>query len=124
VQPTWRLRARVHDRLSVAPALAPHPLRCHAEAASRDLGGKHDLSSDQPGGIRHGKKGKRMVLGIGGFSSGKAGGPYYEIEVNEGSVNMRHFTKIANQRADNGYRIAHVYSQDRNTIVVWERTSG
>jgi hypothetical protein len=37
---------------------------------------------------------------------------------------MRHFTKIANQRADNGYRIAHVYSQDRNTIVVWERTSG
>ena len=65
-----------------------------------------------------------MVLGIGGFSDGKAGGPFYEIEVNEGSVNMRHFTKIANQRADNGYRIAHVYSQDRNTIVVWERTSG
>ena len=26
--------------------------------------------------------------------------------------------------ADNGYRMAHVYSQDRNTIVVWERTSG
>ena len=45
-----------------------------------------------------------MVLGIGGFSS----------------VNMRHFTKIANQRAANGYHIAHVYSQDRNTIVVWE----
>ncbi len=65
-----------------------------------------------------------MVLGIGGFSSGKVGGPFYEIEVNEGSVNMRHFTKIANQRADNGYRMAHVYSQDRNTIVVWERVSG
>ena len=64
-----------------------------------------------------------MVLGIGGFTDGKAGGPAYEIEVNEGSVNMRHFTKIANQRAANGYRMAHVYSQDRNTIVVWERTS-
>ena len=65
-----------------------------------------------------------MVLGIGGFSDGKDGGPVYVIEVNERSVNMRHFTKIANQRAANGYRMAHVYSQDRNTIVVWERTSG
>jgi hypothetical protein len=64
-----------------------------------------------------------MVLGIGGFSDGKPGGPVYEIEVNEGSVNMRHFTKIANQRAANGYRMAHVYSQQGNTIVVWERTS-
>ena len=44
--------------------------------------------------------------------------------MNEGSVDMRHFTKIANERAANGYRMAHVYSQDRNTIVVWERTSG
>jgi hypothetical protein len=64
-----------------------------------------------------------MVLGIGGFSDGKAGGPVYEIEVNEGSVNMHHFTKVANQRAANGYRMAHVFSQERNTIVVWERTS-
>jgi hypothetical protein len=63
-----------------------------------------------------------MVLGIGGFSDGKPDGPFYEIEVNEGSVNMRHFTKVANQRAANGYRMAHVFSQDRNTIVVWERT--
>jgi hypothetical protein len=62
-----------------------------------------------------------VVLGIGGFSGGKAGGPVYEIEVNEGSVNMRHFAKAANERAANGYRMAHVYSQDRNTIVVWER---
>ncbi len=64
-----------------------------------------------------------MVLGIGGFSEGKPDGPVYEIEVNEGSVNMRHFAKIANDRAANGYRMAHVYSQERNTIVVWERTS-
>ena len=64
-----------------------------------------------------------MVLGIGGFSDGKAGGPVYEIEVNEGSVNMRHFTTSANKRAENGYRMAHVYSQDRNTNVVWERTT-
>ena len=58
-----------------------------------------------------------MVLGIGGFSEGKAGGPVYEIEVNEGSVNMRHFTKVANQRAANGYRMAHVYSPQHDCRV-------
>jgi hypothetical protein len=79
-------------------------------------------ASDQAD-VVHTYGGGAMVLGIGGFSDGKAGGPVYEIEVNEGSVNMRHFTKIANQRAANGYRMAHVYSQDRNTVVVWERTS-
>ena len=57
------------------------------------------------------------------LASGITDGEHYEIEVNEGSVNMRHFTKVANQRAANGYRMAHVFSQDRNTIVVWERTS-
>lgn len=61
------------------------------------------------------------MFGIGGFSGGKAGGPVYEIEVNEGSVNMKHFEKAANERAANGYRMAHVYSQAGNTVVVWER---
>lgn len=62
------------------------------------------------------------MLGIGGFSGGKSDGPVYEIEVNEGSVNMGRFQKVANDRASHGYRMAHVYSQDGNTIVVWERT--
>lgn len=61
------------------------------------------------------------MLGIGGFSGGKAGGPAYEIEVNEGSVNMKRFEKVANERVANGYRMAHVYSQAGNTVVVWER---
>ena len=34
---------------------------------------------------------------------------------------MGRFEKVANERVANGYRMAHVYSQDRNTIVVWER---
>jgi hypothetical protein len=63
------------------------------------------------------------MFGIGGFSAGKAGGPAYEIEVNEGSVNMKHFERAANDRVANGYRMAHVYSQEGNTIVVWERVS-
>jgi hypothetical protein len=63
------------------------------------------------------------MFGIGGFSGGKAGGPTYEIEVNEGSVNVGRFEKAANDRAANGYRMAHVIEQDGNTIVVWERIS-
>jgi hypothetical protein len=62
------------------------------------------------------------MFGIGGFSGGKANGPVYEIEVNEGSVNMKRFEQAANERASNGYRMAHVFSQEGNTIVVWERT--
>jgi hypothetical protein len=63
------------------------------------------------------------MFGVGGFSGGKAGGPVYEIEVNEGSVNMKHFQKAANERVTNGYRMAHVYAQAGNTVVVWERVS-
>jgi hypothetical protein len=63
------------------------------------------------------------MFGIGGFSGGKKGGPVYEIEVNEGSVNVGHFSKVANQRVENGYKMAHVFMQDRNTLVVWERVS-
>ncbi len=64
-----------------------------------------------------------VVFGVGGFTAGKQGGPVYEIEVNEGSVNMKRFEKVANERAANGYRMAHVLSQAGNTIVVWERVS-
>lgn len=61
------------------------------------------------------------MFGIGGFTGGKSDGPVYEIEVNEGSVNVGRFEKVANERVANGYRMAHVLEQDRNTIVVWEK---
>jgi len=61
------------------------------------------------------------LLGGTAFTGGKAGGPHYEIEVNKGSTNMGVFQKAANDRHDNGYNIAHVYEQDGNTVVVWER---
>lgn len=61
------------------------------------------------------------MFGIGGFSGGSSGGQYYDIEVNEGSVNMKKFSDVANQRHANGYRMAHVFMQEGNTIVVWER---
>jgi len=61
------------------------------------------------------------MFGIGGFTGGSANGPHYEIEVNEGSVNMKKFAAAANDRHANGYRMTHVFSQEGNTIVVWEK---
>ena len=61
------------------------------------------------------------MFGIGGFTGGSAGGEHYDIEVNEGSVNMKRFAEMANERNANGYRMAHVFMQEGNTIVVWER---
>jgi hypothetical protein len=62
------------------------------------------------------------MFGVGGFSGGSAGGPHYEIEVNEGSVNMKRFTQVANERHNNGYRMAQLLTQEGNVIVVWEKT--
>lgn len=63
-----------------------------------------------------------MAFGMGGaFSAGAEGGPHYEIEVNKGSTNVGAFERAANGRHANGYRMAHVYEQDGNTVCVWER---
>lgn len=62
------------------------------------------------------------MFGIGGFTGGRPDGQHYEIEVNEGSVNMKRFAEMANERHGNGYRMAHVFMQEGNTIVVWEKT--
>lgn len=59
---------------------------------------------------------------IGGFTGGSVDGEHYDIEVNEGSVNMRRFAAMANESHANGYRMAHVFMQDGNTIVVWAKT--
>jgi hypothetical protein len=53
------------------------------------------------------------------FTDGSPNGPVYEIQVNKGSINMDMFTKTANKRYENGYRIEFVYEQDKNTVVVW-----
>ena len=61
------------------------------------------------------------MFGIGGLSGGSANGPFYEGEGNEGSINMKRFSSVANERHDNGYRMAHVFQQEGNTVVVWEK---
>ncbi|QYG94988.1 hypothetical protein HC251_22845 [Iamia sp. SCSIO 61187] len=45
----------------------------------------------------------------------------YHAEVNKGSINMRSLTGDLNKKGADGWRLAHVYSQDGNTILIFER---
>lgn len=47
--------------------------------------------------------------------------PHYESEVNRGSLNMRTFTATLNSRWNGGWRLSHLFEQDGNTVMVWER---
>lgn len=46
---------------------------------------------------------------------------HYEAEVNKDSLNMRSFTRDLNNRWENGWKLAHVYVHEANTVTVWER---
>lgn len=48
-------------------------------------------------------------------------GDHYEAEVNKGSLNVRAFTAKLNGRWKQGWALAHVFEQDKNTVMVWER---
>jgi hypothetical protein len=45
----------------------------------------------------------------------------YYTEVNKGSINMRSFAGDLNKKGADGWRLAHVYAQDGNTITIFER---
>ncbi len=62
-----------------------------------------------------------MGLFSGAFTGGKRGGKHYEVEVNREDLNAGAFEKAANERYENGYRIADVFQQGGNTVCVWER---
>jgi hypothetical protein len=47
--------------------------------------------------------------------------PQYHMEVNKGSVNMSRQTQRLNQMWHSGWALHTVYSQDGNTIFVYER---
>lgn len=46
---------------------------------------------------------------------------HYDATVNRGDLNMRSFTNEMNKRWDDGWRVAHVFMQAENTIVIWEK---
>jgi hypothetical protein len=45
----------------------------------------------------------------------------YMVEVSSGAVDARALGHTFNQRWEAGWRLAHVYSQASNTVMVWER---
>jgi hypothetical protein len=45
---------------------------------------------------------------------------HYDTEVNRGSINMMAFKGSLAQRYRDGYRLAHIYEQDKNTVMVFE----
>ena len=46
---------------------------------------------------------------------------HYDMEVNKGSIRAQSFSKDANKRWVDGWKIAHMFEQDGNTIIIWER---
>jgi hypothetical protein len=51
-------------------------------------------------------------------------GDHYDAEVNRGSLNVGAFTAKMNQRWRDGWRLAHVFEQDDDTVFVWEKCEG
>jgi hypothetical protein len=46
----------------------------------------------------------------------------YQAEVNKGSINMRSLAGDLNKRGAEGWRLAHIYEQAGNTIMIFERS--
>jgi hypothetical protein len=46
---------------------------------------------------------------------------HYEAEVNRGDLNVDHFTRQLNNRWERGWRLARLFEQSGNTVIVWER---
>jgi hypothetical protein len=49
---------------------------------------------------------------------------HYLTVVNKGSINMRSWAADLNQMWSRGYRLAHVFEQDGNTVQVFELATG
>jgi hypothetical protein len=45
----------------------------------------------------------------------------YQTEVNKGSINMRSWSSDLSKKGADGWRLAHVFEQSGNTVMVFER---
>jgi hypothetical protein len=65
-----------------------------------------------------------MNRGDDGVAAGAAAsacpGDHFVTEVNKGSINMRSWSKDLNDMYRKGYRLAHVFQQEGNTVQVFE----
>ena len=46
---------------------------------------------------------------------------HYETEVNKGDINMGALQRKLNDRYENGWKLAHVFHEGGNMILIWER---
>lgn len=46
---------------------------------------------------------------------------HYDTDVNKGSLNVGSFKRELNRRWTAGWKLAHIFEQDGNTVIVWER---
>ena len=48
---------------------------------------------------------------------------HYDVSVNKDDLNARSFANELNDRHEDGWKLAKVFEQNGNTVVVWERRS-
>jgi hypothetical protein len=46
---------------------------------------------------------------------------HYDVVVNTGDLNVRHLTRTLNEAYEKGWKLAHIFEQHRNTVMVLER---
>ncbi len=51
----------------------------------------------------------------------KADALHYDVEVNKRGLSVKALTNTLNQRWENGWRLAHLFEQRGNTVLVYEK---
>jgi hypothetical protein len=46
---------------------------------------------------------------------------HYDATVNKADLSVRQFANECNHRWEDGWRLAHIFVKDGNTVSVWER---
>ena len=59
--------------------------------------------------------------GMAAAAIAKANVQHYDVEVNKRGLSVKALTKTLNGRWDNGWRLAHLFEQRGNTVLVFEK---
>ncbi len=46
---------------------------------------------------------------------------HYDAEVNRGDLDVGSLTKKLNKRHDEGWKLAHIFEQAGNTVMIWQK---
>lgn len=70
--------------------------------------------------VRKINEGKTANAQAAAAARAECGGEHYVTDVNKGSINMRTWQARLSEMHAKGYRLAHVFEQDGNTVQVFE----